>query len=261
AERDIQELVKRLADESEERKTNETSPIKELVKPQYLKPFLIIHIFNMFQILCGTNLFVYYSSDIISSLNQHDNLDVNFLLVFTTGVRVFFLTISCFTLVWFDRRTICITSGAGSGAAALAIALAIYMNLFKNWFIFIMLSAYVSFNTFGFFVLPPSMIGELLPSRIRSYAGAYIFTMNDIGMFAATKVFPFLINSAGIQGLFWIFGCSSLICSGFLYLLLPETKDKTLVEIENYFLKKNVLWITRNKGYNEVLCIASEDRH
>jgi hypothetical protein len=91
------------------------------------------------------------------------------------------------------------------------------------------------------------MVGEILPSNIRCIGGAYIFTMNDIGMFFATKAFPSIVRAIGIYGLFWIFGVSSLLCSLFLYLMLPETKGRSLVQIEEYFLQPNILWLTRKK--------------
>jgi hypothetical protein len=91
------------------------------------------------------------------------------------------------------------------------------------------------------------MIGEILPSKIRCVGGAYIFTMNDIGMFFATKAFPSLARVLGTHGLFWMFGASSLLCSLFLYLMLPETRGRSLVQIEQYFLQSNVFWVTRKK--------------
>jgi len=94
------------------------------------------------------------------------------------------------------------------------------------------------------------MIGEILPSKIRCVGGAYIFTMNDIGMFFAAQTFHSVVGAVGTHGLFWIFGVSSLLCSLFLYLMLPETKGRSLVQIEEYFLQPNVLWLTRKKCQN-----------
>jgi hypothetical protein len=50
--------------------------------------------------------------------------------------------------------------------------------------------------------MPPLIIGEILPSNIRCIGGAYISTMNDTGMFFATKAFPSVVRSVGIHGLF-----------------------------------------------------------
>jgi MFS family permease len=160
------------------------------------------------------------------------------------------MAVSCVILVWFGRRTICVSSGLGSGPAAVLLGIFVYMQTIHTWIIISLLLIYVAFNTYGYFVLPPAMIGEILPSKIRCVGGAYIFTMNDIGMFFATKAFPSVFRAVGTHGLFWIFGVSSLLCSLFLYLMLPETKGRSLVQIEEYFLQPNVLWLARNKWQN-----------
>lgn len=250
---DLQELLKRLNDEEREH-TNQTNTRlassekwKQYLRPQVYKPFIIIHIFNIMQIVCGTNLFIFYSVDIISGLNRDGSLDIKLTTILTSTVRVVFMAVSCVMLVWIGRRTICISSGLGSGISAVLIGTFVYMQNIQAWIIIGLVLIYVAFNTYGYFVMPPSMIGEILPSKIRCLAGAYIFTMNDIGMFCATKAFSSVLRAAGIHGIFWIFGVSSLLCSLFLYLLLPETKGRSLVQIEEYFLQQNILWLTRNK--------------
>ena len=218
------------------------------MKPHILKPFFTIHIFNIMQIVCGTNLFIFYALDIITGMNVDGDLDVNLTNILTSGTRVVFMAVSCFILVWIGRRPMCISSGIGSGTAAVLLGTLIYFKYAPSWLVMTLILIYVAFNTYGYFVLPPSMIGEILPSKIRCIAGAYIFTLNDVGMFGATKVFPSVSAVVGAYGLFWIFGISSLLCALFLYLLLPETKGRSLVEVEEYFLQSNVLWITRNKN-------------
>lgn len=247
--RDLQELLNRIEDEKSEINNQMTSiqKWKQYFRPDVYKPFIIVHVFNIIQIVCGTNIFIFYAVDIISGLKKDGSLDVNLTATLTSIVRVVFMAVSCILLVWIGRRTLCISSGLGSGIAAVLIGMLVYMQNVQAWIIIGLILMYVAFNTYGYFVMPPSMIGELLPSRIRCTAGAYIFTMNDVGMLCATKAFPSVVRTVGTHGLFWIFGASSLLCSLFLYLLLPETKGRSLVQVEEYFLQPNVLWLTRNK--------------
>jgi MFS family permease len=160
------------------------------------------------------------------------------------------MLVSCVILALFDRRTICISSGLVSGIAAVLFGTFVYMHSINKAIISFLLLVYVAFNSYGFLALPQAMIGEILPSNIRCVGGAYIFVMNDVVLFFATKAFPSVFGAVGIHGLFWIFGVSSLLCSLFLYLMLPETKGRSLVQIEEYFLQPNILWITRNKYQN-----------
>lgn len=250
-ERDLQELLERIRNEDTEltnqMNTNLTpcEKFKCYFRPQVLKPFIIVHVFNIIQIVCGTNLFIFYAADIISGLKSVGSLDTNLTIVLISIVRVLFMVVSCIMLVWIGRRAMGISSGLGSGIAAIIIGTTVYMQNIQAWLIIGFVLIYVAFNTYGYFVLPPSMVGEILPSKIRCVAGAYIFTVNDIGMFFATIGFPSVVRASGIHGLFWIFGMSSLVCSLFLYLMLPETKGLSLVQIEEYFLQPNILWLTR----------------
>ncbi|GFG28447.1 hypothetical protein Cfor_12645 [Coptotermes formosanus] len=252
-ESDLQELLKRIEDESTDPTSDTDSSLvsshkwKQYLRPQVYKPFIIIHVFNIMQIVCGTNLFIFYAVDIVSGLTTDGSLDSNLVTNLTSIVRVAFMAVSCVILVWLGRRTICVSSGLGSGISAVLIGTFVYMHNVHAWVITGFVLLYVAFNTYGYFVMPPSMIGEILPSKIRCVGGAYIFTMNDIGMFFATKAFPSVARAVGTHGLFWIFGVSSLLCSLFLYLMLPETQGRSLVQIEEYFLQSNVLWLTRKK--------------
>jgi len=220
---------------------------KQYLKPHIYKPFIIIHVINIMQIVCGTYLFIFYAVDIISGLKTDGSLDSELVTNLTSIVRVVFMVVSCVILVWFGRRTICVSSGLGAGIAAVLIGIFVYVQTSHTWIIIGLVLLYVAFNTYGYFVIPPIMVGEILPSKIRCVGGAYIFTINDIGLFFATKAFPSVVRAVGIHGLFWIFGVSSLLCSLFLYLMLPETKGRSLVQIEEYFLQQNVLWLTRKK--------------
>jgi len=143
-----------------------------------------------------------------------------------------------------------VSSGVCSGIAAVLIGTFVYMQTIQTWIIIGFVLLYVAFNTYGYYVMAQTMIGEILPSNMRCVGGAYIFTMNYVVIYFATKYYASVFTAVGTHGLFWIFGVSSLLCSLFLYLMLPETKGRSLVQIEEYFLQPNVLWLTRKKCQN-----------
>ncbi|KAJ4440280.1 hypothetical protein ANN_08419 [Periplaneta americana] len=258
AERDLQELVNRTNED------NNSIPIssfkwncKQYLRPEVLKPFLIAHIFNIIQVVCGTNLFIFYSMDIVSGLKTDGSFDVNWTTNLTTIVRVVFMAISCVMLMWMGRRSMSISSGLGSGVSATVLGALVHIQNVPEWLMIVCVLLYVAFNTYGFFVLPAIMVGEILPSKVRCVLGAFIFTMNEVAMFAATKIFPSVHNAIGTAGLFWLFGVFSLFCCLFVYLSLPETKGRSLVQIERYFMMPNNLWLTRNKVENEEVLAMS----
>jgi len=143
-----------------------------------------------------------------------------------------------------------VSSSLVSGIAALLIGTLVYMQTIPTQIIIGLVLLYVVFNTYGFAVIPTTMIGEILPSNIRCVLGTYIFTINNIVTLFANKYLSSAVTAVGSHGLFWIFGVTSLLCSLFLYLMLPETKGRSLVQIEEYFLQPNVLWLKRKKCHN-----------
>ncbi|KAJ9600460.1 hypothetical protein L9F63_009230, partial [Diploptera punctata] len=88
---------------------------------------------------------------------------------------------------------------------------------------------------------------------IRGLACGYIYAMNELVLGGVLKLYPWLIHSLQIHGLFILFTISCGICTIFVYLFLPETQGLSLQEIEEYFRQPNILWITRktvNKNNN-----------
>lgn len=228
-------------------------------KPEVLKPITIVNVFNLVQIVSGTYLVIFYAVNLISETDDEaGGIDKFLAAVLTAVVRLIFITLACFLLIWVGRRPLAIFSGLSSSAAAIAVGSFLYYRVSSSepspspaldtWIVTGGILLYVATNTVGFFVLPGIAIGELLPVKIRGPFGGYIFAIFNLALFFIAKVFPAMLNAMGSHGMFWMFGLSSLFGTIFVYLFFPETKGKSLEEIEDYFAEKNVLWITRKKS-------------
>jgi hypothetical protein len=249
---ELQQLVARVDSErTSQEQTANASFWNTFCTPQILKPILIVVVFCLIQIVCGTYLVIFYAVNLISDTgNAADTIDPFLVAVLTALCRLVFITAACFLLFWVGRRPLAIISGLGSSAAALGVGTFIYCSYpvseqTETWIVTGVILAYVATNTIGFFVLPGIAIGELLPVRIRGYCGGYIFAVFNLSLFFIAKVFPSMLNEIGSHGAFWMFGVTSLLGTLFLYLFYPETKGKTLEEIEDYFAESNVMWLTR----------------
>jgi hypothetical protein len=76
------------------------------------------------------------------------------------------------------------------------------------------------------------LIAEIFPNRLRSVGVSTAVSALWISSFALTYSFPFIDRAFGSAGAFFIYGA---ICSAgavFVYLFVPETKGRTLEEIE-----------------------------
>ena len=117
-----------------------------------------------------------------------------------------------------------------------------------SWLPATLVLTYVACNTFGFFVLPGLMLGEMLPARARGPAGGLTFAVINTTLFVTTKFYPAAVHYLQPHGLFFFFGVATLAGTLFVYLFVPETKGRTLSEIEDYFAGDNLLWQTRDKA-------------
>lgn len=76
------------------------------------------------------------------------------------------------------------------------------------------------------------ILSEIFPLKIRGKAMGYAIFTNWLFNFLISLTFPLLIESFGMNKIFILYGFISLICLVFIYLYIPETKGKSLEEIE-----------------------------
>lgn len=165
-------------------------------------------------------------------------------------VRLGVTVIACILLLKITRRCLVMISGIGTAVSTLALAIILLQGGGTGITPPALVLSYVAFNTLGFFLLPGLMIGELLPTKVRGLCGGYIFCLFNAVLFGFTKLYPVMENSIGMAGVFGIFGASAALATIVLFLLLPETKDKSLLQIEQYYQKSNIMWVTRKKSEN-----------
>ncbi|XP_068171542.1 solute carrier family 2, facilitated glucose transporter member 10 isoform X2 [Antennarius striatus] len=101
-----------------------------------------------------------------------------------------------------------------------------------NWVILVCMMAVVSAYSFGFGPMTWLLLSEIFPTAIRGRAFAFTNCFNWAAHLLVTFTFLNLINSIGVSGTFLLYGLASLAAVGFFYFLLPETKGKTLEEID-----------------------------
>ncbi|XP_013186921.1 facilitated trehalose transporter Tret1 [Amyelois transitella] len=217
-----------------------------VLKPNVLKPLLLINAFNMLQILSGSYVVIFYAVDIVKdsggALKPHMAANASAL------VRLCVTVIACILLLKITRRALVMLSGIGGAICTLSLAIILSQGPGYGILPPTLILGYVAFNTLGFFLLPGLMIGELLPTKVRGLCGGYIFCLFNAVLFGFTKLYPIMKNAIGMDGVFGLFGASSTLATIILFLMLPETKGKSLIQIEQYYEKPNVLWLTRKKS-------------
>ena len=83
-------------------------------------------------------------------------------------------------------------------------------------------------------------VGELLPPEYKVLSGV-LFSISFLSMFVVTQTFSFLLVLLTPSGTYWLYASFSLLTTLFLLFFLPETKGKTLLEIQEDFKKKKIV--------------------
>ena len=82
------------------------------------------------------------------------------------------------------------------------------------------------------------LVSEILPVRAKGLVSGIAGAVGGATMFLSMDLFPQLVSAFGKHGAFWFFAVFCLLGAIYVGLFVPETKGKTLEEIENRFTRR-----------------------
>ncbi|MFS0750499.1 sugar porter family MFS transporter [Oceanobacillus sp. 1P07AA] len=146
----------------------------------------------------------------------------------------------------FNRRTLLTLGGTVMG---LSFVLPAILNLVipnaSPMMIVVFLSIYVAFYSFTWAPLTWVIVGEIFPLIIRGRSSGLASSFNWIGSFLVGLLFPIMVASMAQEAVFAIFGAICLLGVLFVRLCVPETRGRSLEEIEklgeNKYLEKKTV--------------------
>lgn len=134
----------------------------------------------------------------------------------------------------FNRRLLLIVGGIIMGASFLLPAIINTVAPDTNpMMIVIFLSIYVALYSFTWAPLTWVIVGEIFPLAIRGRASGLASSFNWIGSFLVGLLFPILTATMSQEAVFAIFGIICVLGVLFVTFRVPETRGRTLEDIEN----------------------------
>lgn len=203
---------------------------KTLWQPGLRNVLVIGIVLAVFQQWCGINVIFNYAHEIFSAAGYAVS-DVLMNIVVTGVTNVTFTFVAIYTVDKWGRRTLMLI-----GSISLAL---IYIILGTCYFLGIsglpmLLLVVAAIACYAMSLAPVVwvVLSEIFPVRVRGMAMALSTFFLWVACFALTYTFPVLNEAIGASGTFWIYGGICLF--GFLFIRsrLPETKGKTLEELE-----------------------------
>jgi len=197
-----------------------------------LRPVLLLGIvLAVFQQWCGINVIFNYAEEIFTTAGYSVS-DMLFNIVITGAVNLIFTLLAIRLVDSWGRRKLMLL-----GASGLAV---IYVILGSSYYaglqgIVILILVVMAIAVYGLTLAPITwvVLSEIFPNHLRGAAMAVATTSLWIACFVLTYTFPLLNKLLKASGTFWLY--AAICFAGFLFILkkLPETKGKSLEEIEN----------------------------
>lgn len=192
-----------------------------------------------FQQFQGANAIFYYIPLIVQKVTGH--AATNALMwpiiqgIILVSGAIFFMIIAD----KFNRRTLIRFGGI---VMALSFILPSVINVLipnaNPMMIVVFLCIYVAFYSFTWAPLTWVLVGEIFPLIIRGRAAGLASSFNWIGSFLVGLLFPVMTASMSDSAVFAIFGVICILGVIFVTFFVPETKGRSLEEIEEKSLKK-----------------------
>ncbi len=202
----------------------------DLLDPKMAKVLVLGVTLAVFQQWCGINVIFNYAEEIFRAAG-YDISSVLSNIAWTGSVNLAFTFVALGTVDRAGRRPLMLFGAAGLAVIYLALALCYAKGVNGLPVLLLVLSA---IGCYAMSLAPVTwvVISEIFPNRIRGAAMSVAVSALWIACFILTYTFPLLNANLGAAGTFGLYAAICLAGSIFIFFKLPETKGKSLEQIE-----------------------------
>jgi sugar porter (SP) family MFS transporter len=206
------------------------SLLSELTAPGMARVLVLGILLAVLQQWCGINVIFNYAQEIFAAAGYRIS-GILFNIVITGAVNVVFTLVALAAVDRLGRRILLLCGTAGL-MLIYAILGALYRMRLEGTPMLVLVLAAIACYSMSLAPVTWVVIAEIFPNRIRGSALSIAVTALWSACFILTYTFPLLNAALGTAGTFWIYAVICLAGWVFLYLRLPETRGRTLEEIE-----------------------------
>jgi SP family arabinose:H+ symporter-like MFS transporter len=219
----------------------EEGTIKELLVPG-LRLALIVGLgLSVFGQFSGVNIVIYYGPTILENAGYQLDSALQFQVAIGL-INLIFTLIAIYKIDSWGRRPLLIGGMTAVFISLLIIAIQFTIGLASGIWIVVMLCIYIGSLALSINAVIWVLLGEIYPNRVRGRAMSVATFANWATNFITVFLFPLFVAQVGMNAGFFVFAGFCLIATLFFYRYVPETKGKSLEEIEQYWHEKgNVL--------------------
>ena len=203
---------------------------RDLLEPKLRRMLFLGVALAVLQQWCGINVIFYYAKDVFKD-SGFEVADILINIVFIGSVNLLATLVALRTVDRWGRRPLMLFGYAGLTVLFVVMGLCFALNRHGLHLLVLVLAA-IACYAMSLAPITWVLIAEIFPNRIRGAAMAVAVTSLWIACFVLTETFPILREHLGPALTFWIYAAICLLGFFLFKARLPETKGKTLEQIE-----------------------------
>ncbi|MTI33390.1 D-xylose transporter XylE [Xanthovirga aplysinae] len=218
--------------------------LKEILRPAIIKVLLIGIGLSVLQQVTGINVFLYYAPEIFKKMGSGN--DAALLQTVVVGVvNMAFTVVAILTVDKFGRKPLMVWGSLGMGICILAIGFAAYFQNTEVWLLLFILG-YIAFFALSLGPVTWVLLSEIFPNRVRGITLSIAVAAQWISNFVVSQTFPMMMENESLLAKFngafpfWVYGVMCVVSVFFNKYLVPETKNKSLEEMEALWEEKKL---------------------
>ncbi|MBV4412844.1 sugar porter family MFS transporter [Enterobacteriaceae bacterium YMB-R22] len=208
-----------------------TSRLRELFSPRLRRALIIGFCVALFQQITGINAIFYYAPEIFKTAGMNISGAMSFTVLI--GMTLVIATlVSMWVIDKVGRRSLLIFGSAGMAVTLSCTGILFRASETQTMLLLICILAYVAIFAVSYGTVAWVVISEIFPGHVRGIAVSIATFALWGGNFFVSRFFPVLVGNISAANTFFIFAGISVIAFIFVVAMVPETKGKTLEEIE-----------------------------
>ncbi len=191
---------------------------------------------SVFQQFVGINVVLYYAPEIFRNIGS--GTDAALLQTVLVGaINLAFTVLAILTVDRYGRKPLQIIGALGMAVSMISLGFVFYFQMMGIGALIFMLT-YVASFAISWGPVTWVLLSEIFPNRIRGKAMAVAVAAQWIANYFVSWTFPIMDKSSSLTDTFhhgfayWIYGIMGILAALFVWKIVPETKGKTLEEME-----------------------------
>ncbi|XP_072396273.1 facilitated trehalose transporter Tret1-2 homolog [Diabrotica undecimpunctata] len=237
-EKEIEHDIEKLEDTLKERENAKSGNIFQIFSTKELRFAMVLALGPVLvQNLSGVTIVMAFMAPIFNAAG----FSGNYMSIIVGCIKVSTITLTSLVVERTGRRPMLLISSIGTGIPLLILGFFFYLKHINSPLVpsiqFLPLACIVCnviMYALGLGSIPMAIMGELFTPDMRAAAVSVVTAAMGLCIFVTTSSYPFMEEMLGIHWCVWLYCCICFVGATFIYFMIPETKGKSIPEIQEY---------------------------